>query len=102
AFSYFCRLPPGPLDSFDRAMHADQLYCIKKAEVFGPIFKTMWNHRYTTCMGSFPIASALNRPPVRYHFARVEAFRAPRSLCNLGATSAARREPRNEARKSYI
>lgn len=44
------RLPPGDLDPSDREMHTDRLFVVKKAKSLGPIFKTIWNGQYTTCI----------------------------------------------------
>ncbi|MBX9777741.1 MAG: cytochrome P450 [Xanthobacteraceae bacterium] len=47
-----CRatLPPGGLDPSDRSMDLDQRYVMKAAARFGPVFKTWWHGRYTTCV----------------------------------------------------
>jgi cytochrome P450 len=47
-----CRatLPPGALDPSDRSMDVDQRYVLKAAARFGPVFKTWWHGRYTTCV----------------------------------------------------
>ena len=45
-----CRLPPGRLDPFDREMQSDQHFILKKALDHGPLFKTWWDGRYTTCL----------------------------------------------------
>jgi cytochrome P450 len=47
-----CRttLPPGRLDPLDRSMDLDQRYVLKAATRFGPVFKTWWYGRYTTCV----------------------------------------------------
>jgi len=44
------RLPPGQLDPADREMHSDRLFGLKRAQKFGPIFKTIWGGNYTTCV----------------------------------------------------
>jgi cytochrome P450 len=43
-------LPPGKLEPFSRAMDVDQLYALKTAKQYGPVFKTWWHGRYTTCV----------------------------------------------------
>jgi cytochrome P450 len=43
-------LPPGRLDPSDRSMDVDQRYVTKAAARFGPVFKTWWHDRYTTCI----------------------------------------------------
>lgn len=50
AMTKSAKLPPGELDLTDREMHTDRQYVIKKAKKLGPIFKTMWNDQYTTCI----------------------------------------------------
>ena len=50
AIKHFCLLPPGRLAPYDFGMHTDPLFCTKKAEAFGPIFKLIWSGRYTTCL----------------------------------------------------
>jgi cytochrome P450 len=50
AMAKSARLPPGRLILGDRVMNTDQLFVAKKVEVHGPVFKTMWNDQYTTCI----------------------------------------------------
>ena len=50
AIAKSARLPPGRLDPQDVSMHTDQRFSLKRAKSLGPIFKTMWNGQYTTCV----------------------------------------------------
>jgi cytochrome P450 len=43
-------LPPGRLDPSDRSMDVDQRYVMNAAARLGPVFKTWWHGRYTTCV----------------------------------------------------
>lgn len=56
-FRYFVRaklrlakLPPGKLDPFDRSMDRDQMYFLRAAAKWGPVFKTWWHGGYATCV----------------------------------------------------
>jgi hypothetical protein len=50
AMAKAAHLPPGRLNLGDRTMNTDQLFVTKKVEAHGPVFKTMWNDQYTTCI----------------------------------------------------
>ena len=47
-----CRatLPPGRLDPSNRSMDLDQRYVMHAAARLGPVLKTWWHGRYTTCV----------------------------------------------------
>jgi cytochrome P450 len=44
------KLPPGRLNPSDHGMDLDQRYVLNAAGRFGPVFKTWWHGRYTTCV----------------------------------------------------
>jgi cytochrome P450 len=50
AIGHFCLLPPGRLDPSDNSPRTDQLIFLKRANIFGPIFKLICDNRYTTCL----------------------------------------------------
>ncbi len=52
ALGITAKMPPGFLNPFERGMFRDQLFILKRAVLYGPIFKVFWSKQLMICIVS--------------------------------------------------